>query len=333
MARGAILLVMTNDARINPLDFADDSRVSFLVAKWQRLLRSEQDARDLVEVDPSMQELANKELEEIEDRKEELLAQMEQIVGAPGEREWPNEVILEVRAGVGGEEASLFAEELAAMYRAFAQSRGWSWRTLDESRAALGGYKEAQFEVKGVDSYRVLRFETGVHRVQRVPATEKQGRIHTSTASVAILPVYKRTKIEISPSDIEIETSRSGGAGGQNVNKVETAVRIIHKSTGIDVRCQSERSQVQNKEKALRLLASRLQQLQDEEEDRARAQERKAQVGTGDRSEKIRTYNFPQDRLTDHRIKESWSNLPKIMAGGIDPVLAALHAAEEGGGA
>lgn len=333
MARGAILTAMADDTRINPLDFADDSRVSFLVSQWQRLLRSEQDARELVEVDPSMRELADKELEEIEARKEELLAQMEQIVGKPGEREWPNEVILEVRAGVGGEEASLFAEELAAMYRAFAQLHGWSWRALDESRAALGGYKEAQFEVKGTDSYRVLRFETGVHRVQRVPATEKQGRIHTSTASVAILPVYKRTKIEINPSDLEIETSRSGGAGGQNVNKVETAVRIIHKPTGIDVRCQSERSQAQNKEKALALLASRLQQMQDEEEDRKRAQERKAQVGTGDRSEKIRTYNFPQDRLTDHRIKESWSNLPKIMAGGIDPILKALRVAEEGAGA
>jgi peptide chain release factor 1 len=259
-----------------------------------------------------------------------LMEQLQKIVGNPNEREWPNEIVLEVRAGVGGEEASLFAEELAQMYVKYAQIQGWSAKGLDESRAALGGYKEAQFEIKGPDCYRKLRYETGVHRVQRVPATEKAGRIHTSTASVAILPIYKRSKIEINPSDIEIETSRSGGAGGQNVNKVETAVRIIHKPTGLDVRCTSERSQAQNKEKAMKLLVSRLQQLKDEEEDRERAADRKAQVGTGDRSEKIRTYNFPQDRVTDHRIKESWSNVPKIMNGGIEPILEALAKAEGG---
>ncbi len=169
---------------------------------------------------------------------------MERIIGASAqEREWPNEIVLEVRAGVGGDEASLFAEELARMYLQYAETQGWRSKSLDESRASLGGYKEAQFEIKGEDCYRKLRYETGVHRVQRVPATEKAGRIHTSTASVAILPIYKRTKMEINPGDIEIEISRSGGAGGQNVNKVETAVRIIHKPTGIDVRVTSERSQ------------------------------------------------------------------------------------------
>ena len=194
----------------------------------------------------------------------------------------------------------------------------------------MGGYKEAQFEIKGENCYRELRYETGVHRVQRVPATEKAGRIHTSTASVVILPIYKRTKIEINPADLEIETSRSGGAGGQNVNKVETAVRIVHKPTGIDVKCTSERSQAQNKEKAMKLLVSRIQQEQDEREARERSADRKAQVGTGDRSEKIRTYNFPQDRVTDHRIKESWSNVPKIMNGGIAPIIEALDKAETG---
>jgi peptide chain release factor 1 len=322
---------MNEKEHINPLEYADDHRVSYLVQEWQRLTRAEKDAQELIEVDPSMKELAEKELQEIEQQKETLLEQMEKIVGAPGEREWPNEIVLEVRAGVGGEEASLFAEELAAMYLKYAETRGWSTRKLSESRAALGGYKEVEFEVKGEGVYRTLRFETGVHRVQRVPATEKQGRIHTSTASVAILPIYKRTKIEINPADLEIETSRSGGAGGQNVNKVETAVRIVHKPTGIDVRCTSERSQAQNKEKAMKLLASRLQQMQDEEEDRKRAADRKQQVGTGDRSEKIRTYNFPQDRVTDHRIKESWSNIPKIMAGGLGDILAALDKAEGGG--
>ena len=318
------------DSNINPLDYADDHRVSYLIPEWQRLSQAEKDATELMEVDPTMKELAEKELSEIEEQKNTLMEQLEKIVGGENEREWPNEVVLEVRAGVGGEEASLFAEELAQMYLKYAESRGWSRKALDESRGSLGGYKEAQFEIKGENCYRTLRFETGVHRVQRVPATEKQGRIHTSTASVVILPIYKRTKIEINPSDLLIETSRSGGAGGQNVNKVETAVRIVHKPTGIDVKCTSERSQAQNKEKAMKLLISRIQQEQDEREARERAADRKLQVGSGDRSEKIRTYNFPQDRVTDHRIKESWSNVEKIMNGGITPILGALDKAETG---
>jgi peptide chain release factor 1 len=277
-----------------------------------------------------MKELADKELEEIGKQKDTLMEQIAGVVGKDNEREWPNEIVIEVRAGVGGEEASLFAEELASMYLRFAEQKGWTWKSLDESRAALGGYKEAQFEIKGADCYRVMRFETGVHRVQRVPATEKAGRVHTSTASVAILPIYKRTKIEVNPADLEIETSRSGGAGGQNVNKVETAVRIVHKPTGLDVKCTSERSQAQNKEKAMTLLLSRLQQRQDEEDDRKRSADRKSQVGTGDRSEKIRTYNFPQDRVTDHRVKESWSNIPKILSGGLGPILEVLNKAEAG---
>jgi peptide chain release factor 1 len=318
------------DPILKPEDYADDHRVSYLVQEWKRLTQAEKDAQELIEVDPAMKELADKELAEIDEQKKTLMEQMQKIIGDPNEREWPNEIVLEVRAGVGGEEASLFAEELAQMYVKYAQTQGWSAKGLDESRAALGGYKEAQFEIKGPDCYRKLRYETGVHRVQRVPATEKAGRIHTSTASVAILPIYKRSTIEINPSDIEIETSRSGGAGGQNVNKVETAVRIIHKPTGMDVRCTSERSQAQNKEKAMKLLVSRLQQMKDEAEDRERAADRKSQVGTGDRSEKIRTYNFPQDRVTDHRIKESWSNVPKIMNGAIEPILEALAKAEGG---
>ena len=313
------------DSNINPLDYVDDHRVSYLVAEWKRLSQAEKDAQELVEVDPAMGSLAEKELAEIGARKNELLKQMEQILGNPNEREWPDEIVLEVRAGVGGEEASLFAEELAQMYVKYVQSKGWQARKLDESRSELGGIKEVQFEVKGKNCYRELQFETGVHRVQRVPATEKSGRTHTSTASVAILPIYKRTKVEINPADLIVETSRSGGAGGQNVNKVETAVRIVHEPTGIDVKCTSERSQAQNKEKALKLLASKLQQAQDEREARERSADRKEQVGTGDRSEKIRTYNFPQDRVTDHRIKNSWSNIPKIMAGGIGPIITALR--------
>ncbi|HEY4516633.1 MAG TPA: PCRF domain-containing protein [Candidatus Paceibacterota bacterium] len=318
---------MAEHEHINPEEYAGDHRVSYLVAEWQRLSQAERDAHELVEVDPTMKGLAEKELEEISAQKDAILAQIEKIVGNPHEREWPNEVVLEVRAGVGGDEASLFAEEVASMYLRYAESRGWSWKSLDESRGSLGGYKEAQFEIRGEGVYRTLQYETGVHRVQRVPTTEKAGRVHTSTASVAILPIYKRTKIEINPADLEIETSRSGGAGGQNVNKVETAVRIIHKPTGIDVRCTSERSQAQNKEKAMTLLISRIQQQQDEREARERSADRKAQVGTGDRSEKIRTYNFSQDRVTDHRVKESWSNVSNIMAGRIQPILDVLSAA------
>jgi peptide chain release factor 1 len=323
---------MTEPTKLNPEDFADDRRVSYLVVEWKRLSQAETDALELIEVDPSMAELGEKEIEDIHAQKETLLKQMESIIGSgEAEREWPNEIVLEVRAGVGGDEASLFSEELAGMYLRYAESRGWKTKSLDESRAAQGGFKEAQFEVKGEDVYRTLRFETGVHRVQRVPATEKAGRIHTSTASVAILPIYKRSKLVINPGDIEIEFSRSGGAGGQNVNKVETAVRLIHKPTGIDVRCTSERSQQQNREKAMQLLISRLQQMKNEEEDRARAADRKAQVGTADRSEKIGTYNFPQDRVTDHRIRQSWSNMEGIMGGKIGPILEALDKAETEG--
>lgn len=319
-----------NTKHLNPEDYADDPRVSYLVSEWKRLTQAERDATELVEVDPAMKDLAEKELEEIAEQKDTLTDQMVKILGVSTEREWPNEIVLEVRAGVGGEEASLFAEELAGMYLRYAEAKGWKWKSLDESRAGLGGFKEAQFEIKGADCFRELQYETGVHRVQRVPATEKAGRIHTSTATVAIMPLYKRIKIEINPTDLEIETSRSGGAGGQNVNKVETAVRIVHKPTGIDVKCTSERSQAQNKEKAMKLLASRLQQAEDERLDRERAANRKEQVGTGDRSEKIRTYNFPQDRVTDHRIKQSWSNIEGIMGGKIGPILEALAAA--GGG-
>jgi peptide chain release factor 1 len=316
-----------SEPTINPDDYADDHRVAFLVTEWKRLIQAEKDAEELLEVDASMKELAEKEIEDIEEQKDRLMKQMIQIVGDPNEREWPNEIVLEVRAGVGGEEASLFAEELAVMYSKYAQIKGWKTKTVEESRAELGGIKEIQIEVKGENVYREMRFETGVHRVQRIPATEKQGRIHTSTASVAIMPIYKRTKIEINPTEIERETSRSGGAGGQNVNKVETAVRLIHKPTGIDVRCTSERSQQANHERAMKLLISKLQQLQDEKDDRERAADRKSQVGTGDRSEKIRTYNFPQDRVTDHRIKESWSNVEAIMSGRIGHLLEALDKA------
>ncbi|MEX2013576.1 MAG: PCRF domain-containing protein [Parcubacteria group bacterium] len=235
-----------------------------------------------------------------------------------------NEIILEVRAGAGGEEAALFARELADMYSLYAGLKNWRVEVLYMSESPLGGYKEAAIEMKGEGIYEKLRFETGVHRVQRVPDTEKMGRVHTSTASVAILPVRKKTSIEIKPSDLEIETSRSGGAGGQNVNKVETAVRIIHKPTGIDVRSTAERSQLKNREKAMSILVAKLDAKKEEEETAKYSADRKTQIGTADRSEKIRTYNVLQDRVTDHRIKKSWHNIEKIFKGEIESIIDAM---------
>ncbi len=242
-----------------------------------------------------------------------------------------NEIVLEVRAGAGGDEASLFAWELAHMYEKFTESQHWQWFVNYESKSDLNGYKEASFEIKGKDAsgsnnvWKKMRYETGVHRVQRIPATEKNGRVHTSTASVAVLPIKKKISFVINPAEFELEYSRSGGKGGQNVNKVETAVRIIHKPTGLDVRSTNERSQLANREKAMAILIAKLQQLQEQSDAKKYDSERKNQIGTGDRSEKIRTYNFPQDRVTDHRIKKSWHNLPKIMEGDIGGIIADIE--------
>ncbi len=283
---------------------------------YEDLQRQESDMEAMKKSDPQMADLAEEELQTVRHQKEELMAQMEKIIASEKEEEqFPNEIILEVRAGAGGEEAALFAEELAKMYRKLAEINEWTWKAVSESPSALGGYKEASFEVKGLGVYKKLRFETGVHRVQRIPETEKSGRVHTSTASVAVLPIRKKTKIIIDQADLEFEYSRSGGAGGQNVNKVETAVRVIHTPTGLDVRSTAERNQLKNKERALSILQAKLQVLKDEEEAKKLSDERAGQIGTGDRSEKIRTYNILQDRVTDHRIKESWHGIEHILSG------------------
>lgn len=280
--------------------------------------------------DSEMKELAEEELKIIDEQIKGLENQIQDILKKEQEEEeFPNELILEVRAGAGGDEASLFAYELAQMYQRYVETQQWQWRTIDESSNDVGGYKDARFEFKGEGVFKILRFETGVHRVQRIPATEKQGRIHTSTASIAIMPIRKKVTVQINESDLEFETSRSGGAGGQNVNKVETAVRVIHKPTGLDVRSTAERSQLKNKEKALSILTAKLQQLKDEEEAKKYDDKRKKQVGTMDRSEKIRTYNFPQDRITDHRIKKSWSNIEGVMKGDLGNILASLAEEQE----
>ncbi len=257
-----------------------------------------------------------------------MIAQMDEILKAEeGSEELPNEAILEVRAGVGGQEAALFAEELANMYRGYAVDQGWSVQVLHEAKTDLGGYKEAAFEIHGKGVYERLRFETGVHRVQRIPHTEKSGRIHTSTASVAVLPLRKKHTFVLNPADIDMEFSRAGGAGGQNVNKVETAVRIVHRPTGIEARSQAERSQAANRERAMTVLMAKLDAFAEEQVRAKYAATRAEQIGSGDRSEKIRTYNFPQDRITDHRLKQSWSNIPKVMQGDVGGILDALAAA------
>lgn len=312
-----------------PARFKENQKTAYLAESYDRLAMEEAEVLSLQSGEVG--ELVSEELARIREQKKIILLEMERIVARDeAEEEFPNEIVLEVRAGVGGEEAALFAEELALMYRAYAESHGMSVRVLDESKSSLKGYKEASFEIKGKGAYEKFRFETGVHRVQRVPATEKSGRIHTSTASIAVLPLRKKPKIEVNLGDIEVEFSRSGGAGGQNVNKVETAVRLIHKPTGIDVRCTSERSQAQNREKAMAILVAKLDQLHAESEAKKLAANRKDQIGTADRSEKIRTYNVLQDRVTDHRIKQSWHNLPSIMEGGLDEIFDALASA--GGG-
>ena len=238
-------------------------------------------------------------------------------------------IIMEIRAGTGGEEAALFAADLFRMYSRFAEKQNWKTSLIDSHQTGLHGYKEVVFEIKGEEVYRQLKYEAGVHRVQRIPTTEKSGRIHTSTASVAILPMRRKPTIDINPGDIDMEFSRSGGAGGQNVNKVETAVRLIHRPTGVDVRCQSERSQLKNREKAMAMLMAKLEAAHEEEEVRKHTATRKNQIGTGDRSEKIRTYNFPQNRITDHRIKESWHTIETTMGGDLTAIINSMHAAEE----
>ncbi len=237
----------------------------------------------------------------------------------------PQGIILEIRAGVGGEEAALFAARLFDMYGRFAAKRGWRVVLLNESKSERGGCKEAIAEIHGAGAYEAFRFESGVHRVQRIPETEKSGRVHTSTASVAILPVAAETDVSVRPQDIKIEFFRSSGPGGQNVNKVETAVRIYHLPTGLIVTSQDSRSQQKNREIAMTLLRSRLLAAQQEQEAKKTADSRHSQIGTADRSEKIRTYNFPQDRITDHRIKQSWHHIESILMGNMEAIIKTLH--------
>jgi peptide chain release factor 1 len=300
--------------------YKESQKTQFMVVEFERLQKEKEDLAMMFE-DESMREMAEEEKTQIEIQQQAVLDQMNSILEEEKkEEEFPNEIILEVRGGAGGDEASIFAYNLAEMYQRYAEKKGWGVKKINTSESSVGGYKEASFEIRGQDVYKTLRYETGVHRVQRIPSTEKQGRIHTSTASVAVLPIRKKTKLEIKPDEIEMEFSRSGGAGGQNVNKVESAVRLIHLPTGIDVRSTSERNQQGNREKAMSILIAKIEAFKEGEEAKKYSAERKSQVGTADRSEKIRTYNFPQNRLTDHRIKENWHNLEAVMLGDLQDV-------------
>lgn len=312
--------------------FQNNPKTAFLAGMYEKLQRDEVEMKTMAEKDPTLKEMADSDLVSIREQMKNLEEQMTSILeNDKVEDEIPNEVILEVRAGAGGDEAALFAAELLNMYKRFAETKGWSAKIVEESTNSLGGYKDASLEIKGKGVYDELKWETGVHRVQRVPETEKSGRIHTSTASIAIMPIRKKTKFEINPADIEIEFSRAGGKGGQNVNKVESAVRVIHKPTGIDVRSTVQRSQGANRERAMQILTAKLEAMKEAEEAKKFSADRKGQIGTGDRSEKIRTYNFPQDRVTDHRIKQSWHNLPIILTGKFGPIVEALKEFEKTG--
>jgi peptide chain release factor 1 len=301
---------------MNIEEYKKNHKTAFLAEMYEKLSKDEAEILSMIEKDPSMKEIAEGDLVLMREQKKNTEEQIKAIIDSEKEEiEKPNELILEIRAGAGGDEATLFANELMQMYKRYAETKGWGVKIIDD----------LTLEIKGKTAFEDLRYETGVHRVQRIPETEKMGRVHTSTASVAILPLRKKVKFEVNPAELHMEFSRAGGKGGQNVNKVETAVRILHIPTGIDVRATAERSQSANREMAMSILMAKLEALKDEQEAKKFSANRKGQIGTGDRSEKIRTYNFPQDRITDHRIKESWSNIHTILQGKLDSIIEKLH--------
>ncbi len=297
--------------------------------EYKRVLSDMEAAKSMLDekLEPELRELANEEFRECRERTEELIGELK-VMLLPRDPNDDKNVIIEIRSGAGGEESALFAFVLYRMYNMYSEAANFSVSLLGANETGLGGFKEVSFMVEGDGAYSRFKFESGVHRVQRVPVTEAQGRIQTSTVTVAVLPEVEEVEVEINPADILFETCKSSGAGGQHVNKTESAVRITHKPTGIVVECQNERSQFQNKERALKMLRARLFEMKQSEQDELISSTRKNQVGTGDRSEKIRTYNYPQNRVTDHRIGLTLYSLDRFLDGAIGDMIDALITAD-----
>ena len=294
---------------------------------YNRASRDMEEAQDLM-ADPEMRELCQETFQKAKTDKENLYREL-QVLLLPKDPNDGKNVIMEIRGGVGGEESALFAHSLFRMYAMYAAARGWKIELMNYNETELGGVKEADFVISGAGAYSRLKYESGVHRVQRVPETESGGRVHTSTATVAVLPEMEEVDVTIRPEDIEMQVFRSSGAGGQHINKTSSAVRLIHKPSGIVVSCQEERSQVQNREKCMRMLASKLYEIEQEKLDSAVTGMRRSQVGTGMRNERIRTYNFPQGRVTDHRIGLTLYKLDQVLDGDLDEIIDALTLADQ----
>lgn len=309
--------------------YAHERTIVEIGGRYEKAFNNLESAKAALEEtnEEEMKELAQMEISELTEQIPKLEEELTVALIPPDPMDKKN-IVVEIRAGAGGDESSLFAAELLRSYTMYAESRKWKVELVSANRSDVGGFKEVIVEIKGAHAYSRLKYESGVHRVQRVPETEKQGRVHTSTVTVAIMPEAEEVDVKISPQDLKIEATTSTGAGGQSVNTTYSAVRITHLPTGLMVYCQEERSQKQNKERALSIIRSRVYAMEQEKARKEREDARRGQIGTGDRSEKIRTYNFPQDRVTDHRINQNFHNIPAVMSGELDTVIDALKLAE-----